>query len=430
MGPLISRADIGLALADARDRTLAAYDHQPDEKLVVPLLPVINPPLWELGHIAWFEERWCLRRQIDGNPVPPLRLDADALYDSNAIPHAIRWSLPLPDRSGTRAYLDAVRAATLKALKHCDEAALDYFRLALLHEDMHGEALLMTLQTLAYPAPSLQPPPAEATPRAAWSGDAVFDGGEFSMGASRTSGDFVFDNERWSHPVRVAPFRMARRCTSNGEFLAFIADGGYRCRECWDEAGWLWRSNNAAEHPLYWRRAADGWQQRRFDRWERLVEEQTLSCINAHEAEAWCRWAGRRLPSEAEWEYACRAGQPEGSDAAPWGCRPPSPAEANLDGRWLAPIAVAALPDGATPAGLLQMLGNVWEWTSTDFAPYPGFVAGPYLEYSTPWFHGHRVLRGGSFATRSRLVHSRWRNFYPPDRRDVFAGFRSCAANA
>lgn len=430
MGPLISRADIGQALADARARTLAAYGHLPDERLAVPLLPVINPPLWELGHIAWFEERWCLRRQADGSWGPSLRQDADALYDSTAIPHAARWSLPLPDRCGTRAYMDAVRDATLKALQHCDEAALDTFRLALFHEDMHDEALLMTLQTLAYPAPSSQLPPAEEPPYSALSGDAVFDGGEFSMGASRSSGDFIFDNERWSHPVCIEPFRMARRCVSNGEFLAFVEDGGYRRRACWDEAGWSWRSKSAAEHPLYWRRATDGWELRRFDRWERLVDEQTLSCISAHEADAWCRWAGRRLPSEAEWEFACRAGLPEGVDAAPWGSRPPRRDEANLDGHWQAPLAAAALPGGATTAGLLQMLGNVWEWTSTDFAPYPGFVAGPYLEYSAPWFHSHRVLRGGSFATRSRLVHSRWRNFYLPDRRDVFAGFRSCAASA
>ncbi|MEK7737018.1 MAG: SUMF1/EgtB/PvdO family nonheme iron enzyme, partial [Pseudomonadota bacterium] len=249
-------------------------------------------------------------------------------------------------------------------------------------------------------------------------------------GASRDSKDFIFDNERWSHPVCIPPFRMARRCVSNGEFLAFVEDGGYGNRSCWDEAGWRWRSQNCAEHPLYWRRGAEGWQLRRFDRWERLVDEQALSCINAHEADAWCRWAGRRLPSEAEWEFACRAGLPAGADAAPWGSRSPHRAEANLDHHRQAPLAAAALPDGATPAGLLQMLGNVWEWTSTPFAPYPGFDAGPYLEYSAPWFHSHRVLRGGSFATRSRLVHSRLRNFYTPERRDVFAGFRSCAASA
>ncbi|MBI3524536.1 MAG: ergothioneine biosynthesis protein EgtB [Betaproteobacteria bacterium] len=434
MGLPISRTGIGKALADARERTLAAYRHLPDERLSVPFLSVINPPLWELGHIAWFEERWCLRRRADGHWGPSLRQDADALYDSAAIPHAARWSLPLPDRCGTLEYMAAVRDATLKALEHCDEAALDFFRLALFHEDMHDEALWMTLQTLAYPVPLRQAPPLDAPPCSTWSGDAVFDGGEFLMGASRDSAAFVFDNERWRHPVRIEPFRMARRCVSNGEFLAFVEDGGYQRRSCWDEAGWTWRSENAAEHPLYWRRVADGWQQRRFDRWTPLAGQQTLVCVSAYEADAWCRWAGRRLPSEGEWEFACRADLPQGADHdddhAPWGSRPPRHTEANLDDHWGAPLDVAALPDGATPAGLLQMLGNVWEWTATAFAPYPGFVAGPYMEYSAPWFHSHRVLRGGSFATRSRLVHSRWRNFYQPDRRDAFAGFRSCALSA
>jgi iron(II)-dependent oxidoreductase len=288
---------------------------------------------------------------------------------------------------------------------------------------MHGEALLMTLQTLGLPAPAPYRDPAAPPPRAPLAKREVgLPGGEFEMG-SRLGRGFVFDNESQPHVVRVAPFALAARAVTAGEFAAFVAAGGYARREWWSDEGWAWRTRASAEAPLHWRRDGGQWHVRRFDRWEPLDTDAAMVHVCAFEAEAFCAYAGGRLPTEAEWEYAARFGVP-GDDRYPWGDATPAAGGVNWNGVYRAPVAADALPAGDTPAGLRQMIGNVWEWTAAPFAPYPGFAPGPYKEYSEPWFHTHCVLRGGCFATRARLVHSRWRNFYTPDRRDVFAGFR------
>jgi iron(II)-dependent oxidoreductase len=246
-------------------------------------------------------------------------------------------------------------------------------------------------------------------------------GGTWALGARRDGPAFVFDNEQWAHEVSLAPFRIARAPVTQAEFRAFVEDGGYARRELWTEAGWDWRARAGARHPLHWRREEDGsWSRRRYDRWVELEDHLPVHFVNAHEAEAWCRWAGRRLPTEVEWECAA------GPARFPWGDSPPTAAQAQLDLRSHEPCEVGAHPEGDSPHGLRQMTGNVWEWTATDFCPYPGFAPGPYREYSEPWFGNHRVLRGGAFATRSRLLRNTWRNFYTPDRRDVLAGFRTC----
>jgi iron(II)-dependent oxidoreductase len=244
----------------------------------------------------------------------------------------------------------------------------------------------------------------------------------------------VFDNEKWSHPVPIRPFDIARAPVTQGQFADFVDDGGYRRPGSWDAEGWRWREANDARHPVYWRRASGGgWDRRDFDRWVPLEPHRPVRHVCWYEADAYCRWAGRRLPSEAEWEAAATTRPaPEGcglsSDKTrfPWGQGPPSPSLANLDG--LAPGCrdVGALPLGDSALGCRQMIGNVWEWTRSDFLPYPGFVVDPYKEYSEPWFGTHKVLRGGCWATRSRLIRATWRNFYRPDRRDVVAGFRTC----
>ena len=227
----------------------------------------------------------------------------------------------------------------------------------------------------------------------------------------------------------MAPFRMSATAVSNAEFRAFVDAGGYQDREAWSDIGWAWREAVGADHPIYWRRAADGtWNVRRYDREVPLDPHAALIHVNWHEASAYCDWAGRRLPTEPEWELAAAGGlNGEAKRRFPWGDEPPTPERANLDFRGRGTIDVRALPDGDSPYGVRQMIGQAWEWTSTDFAPYPGFVIDPYKEYSEPWFYNHKVLRGGAWSTRSRLIRNTWRNFYTPDRRDVMCGFRTCA---
>ena len=382
MGGLYEGDDLASALADARERTLAIYAHLDLARLEVPRLAIVNPPVWELAHIAWFQERWC-QRYVEGRALRPSRLEgADRLFDSSAVAHATRWSLDYPPLIILQAYLRETLEATLERLAHATPEERYFFELALLHEDMHGEALLMTLQTLALPAPGI----ALVSPRAEPAHDIAFGGGTFLMGSPREAGRFVFDNEKWAHEVAVEPFAMASAPVTAGEFAAFVEEGGYRQRGLWSEAGWAWRSAAAREAPLYWRREGTGWSVRRFDHWQALQGDEAMRHVTLHEAQAYCRWTHRRLPTEAEWEFA-------------------------------------ATREG--PLGPRQM-GAVWEWTASPFDPYPGFSADPYAEYSQPWFHTHYVLRGASFATRCRLAHPRFRNFYLPERGDVFAGMRTC----
>ena len=417
--------------SDARARTLALAAALAPDQLLGPRLAIVNPPLWELGHVAWFQERWVLRHAAG---MPPLRRDGDALYDSTAIPHDTRWSLPLPGLEETVGYLREVEARVLALLGRV--SADPYFvRLAVFHEDMHFEAMAFTRQTLGY-APAPAPPAAEEPPVAGEDlpGDVEVPGGTFRLGAEHGDG-FVFDNEKWAHPVELAPFRIARAPVTQAHLAEFVDDGGYRRRELWSPAGWQWREAVGADHPVYWERAGGtGWRRRELDRWVPLEPHIPAVHVSWYEADAWCRWAGRRLPTEAEWEAAaaCEPG-PDGRLAPrkrrfPWGDAPPAPDRANLGARGPRPAAVGAFPAGESAFGCRQLIGNVWEWTASDFLPYPGFVPDPYREYSQPWFGTHKVLRGGSFATPARLLRNTWRNFYTPDRRDPWAGFRTCAA--
>jgi iron(II)-dependent oxidoreductase len=309
--------------------------------------------------------------------------------------------------------------------------------LALFHEDMHDEAFTYTRQTLGYPPPCL-PVTADQTPPGDGSqgdlpGDVSIPGGTFTLGAL-SSEPYVFDNEKWSHPVPIGPFDIARAPVTQEQFAAFVEEGGYRRQEFWDAEGWRWREANDARCPVYWRRASgSGWERRDFDRWVPLETHRPVLHVCWYEADAYCRWAGRRLPSEAEWEAAAttrpaRDGRGLSPDKTrfPWGDDRPSLAHANLDSLASGCRDVGALPLGDSAFGCRQMIGNVWEWTQSDFQPYPGFVLDPYKEYSAPWFGTHKVLRGGCWATRSRLIRATWRNFYRPDRRDVLVGFRTC----
>ncbi|HET9579947.1 MAG TPA: selenoneine synthase SenA [Usitatibacter sp.] len=417
---------LAAALQDARRRTLGIYSHLDLAKATVPCIAIVNPPVWELSHIAWFQEYWCLRYDRDAERVvkPPLLPAADDLFDSRSVAHDLRWTLPYPPLETLRAYMADTLDATLAALAATPEDQRYFFRLALLHEDMHGEALLMTLQTMGWPLPPLgaQSPP---TASGRITRDVRFSGGEFEQGATGRERAFVFDNEKWAHTVQVAPFAMAESPVTQREYAQFVDDGGYAQTQFWTAEGWRWRESMRLEAPRHWCLEGSRWLARHFSHWAPIDPTAPMMQVSLHEAHAFCRWARRRLPTEAEWEFAARNGgrddrYPWGDDPHPGGC---------LDFRFSGPSA-AVMDPGYSASGLRQMIGGVWEWTSTPFSPYPGFQPDPYREYSEPWFHSHHVLRGGSFATRARLVHNRFRNFYLPDRTDVFAGFRTCALDA
>lgn len=352
-------------LVAARARSTQVTADLDGERLLGPKLAIVNPPLWEIGHLAWFQEYWCLRRLPSGKFADSMLANADALYDSAKVAHDTRWHLRLPDLKATRAYLAEVLERVLARIEREPENAdLAYFvRLATFHEDMHAEAFHYTRQTLGYP--DISAPDGERDNEIDRR-DIELPGGRFQLGAKPGNG-FVFDNEKWAHEVDIAPFRISRSVVSNAEFLLYVENGG--------------------RPPRYWKKENGAWLQRRFDRWLPPAPEEAVRHVDWNEAQAYCRWAGRRLPSEAEWEYAA----------------------------------------GEGAFGFAGTAGRVWEWTASTFAPYPGFEIDPYKEYSEPWFGTHKVLRGGSFSTPQRLLRNTFRNFYTPDRGDVFAGLRTCA---
>jgi iron(II)-dependent oxidoreductase len=416
-------------LRDARARTLALVADLNASQLIGPRMSIVNPPLWEIGHLAWFQERWCLRHAGDSKPLRPSILPhADRLYDSSAVAHDSRWDLPLPTLDHTLAYMDAVLGRVAERLDTAATPSLAYFaQLCALHEEMHGEALTYTRQTLAYPAPACADAAGRAPADERAAGDAEVPGGRFVLGATPDSG-FVFDNEKWAHEVVVAPFQIARACVTDRELEAFVEDGGYEHQALWSPEGWTWLTAHAVSHPAYWRKDSGSWYRRRYDQWQSLARDAAAMHVNWYEASAYCTWAGRRLPTEREWEYAAAA-SPHRADKRryAWGDGEPEPRHANLYGQSDGPAPVGAYAEGDSAWGCRQMIGNVWEWTADAFEPYPGFAADPYREYSQPWFGTHKVLRGGCFATRATLIRNTWRNFYTPDRRDVYAGFRTCA---
>jgi ergothioneine biosynthesis protein EgtB len=379
-------------LADTRHHTLstfAAYERAlgPGD-VAVPFSPQLNPPRWELGHIGWFQEWWLRRnpqrmRGAAADPEvvrpPPHRTGADSWFDSSRVPHLDRWQLPLPSADALRDDLARGLEDSLALLRDCwaDDDALYFFRLSLFHEDMHHEAALYMAQHLGVPVSGWAP---RAHARAS---EIVIDGGAHPMGAGVAG--FAFDNELGAHTVHLGAFTIDSAPVSWARYLAFVAAGGYQHREFWSPDGWAWLQSQQLQAPRYLRPAGSTWQRLTFGSWQELDPTLPAMNISGHEAQAYCAWAGLRLPIEAEWERAAE----QARDAFEW--------------------------------------GQVWEWTASDFIPYPGFSAHPYRDYSAPWFHSRRVLRGGSFATHMRMKHPRYRNFFPPDRNDVHAGFRTCA---
>jgi iron(II)-dependent oxidoreductase len=250
------------------------------------------------------------------------------------------------------------------------------------------------------------------------------------MGTSTEA--WALDNERPAHEVEVAAFHVDTTPVTNGAFAEFIADGGYDRRQWWSEAGWAHRQSAGLEAPLYWIRdggAGHGgqWLRRRFGVVEPCPPDEPVVHVGYYEAEAYAAWAGRRLPTEAEWEKAARYDPASGrSRRYPWGDEDPQSQHANLGQRYLQPTPAGSYPEGAAPSGARQLIGDVWEWTSSDFLPYPGFVAWPYKEYSEVFFGSeYKVLRGGSFAVDPVACRGTFRNWDYPIRRQIFSGFRT-----
>ena len=397
---------LSLALMDARNHTLHLFGQYQNAletvNFVVPQIATINPPLWELGHLGWFQEWWIgrnMQRALGTRCEPAharlasIEPNADQWWDPANVPHSTRWALGLPDAGHVRAYLLDTLESTLDLLaKTSDEDdALYFYRLCLFHEDMHSEAMIYTAQTLGMPLDkSLQaaftPAPVGVRepmliPACVW-----------QMGSSRSAG-FAFDNEKPQHSIAVPEFEIDAQPVTWAQFVEFVDDGGYDREELWRPEGWQWlqglEKGEGRRGPRYVDQigvASGAVMQTRFGQPRRMLGNQPAMHMTWHEADAWCRWAGRRLPAEVEWEIAAHTAARRGF-------------------RW----------------------GDVWEWMGSSFRPYPGFAADPYLDYSQPWFGSHKVLRGASFATRARMKNPKYRNFYHPERDDIFCGFRSCA---
>jgi len=422
---------LAIELCDTRSRTRRLTEDLSTAQLMGPMLPIVNPILWEIGHVGWFHEYWTLRH-VHGNA--PLIECADLLWNSSTVPHATRWDLNLPDREAIFAFLAEVLDRQCDRLGGgVDSSARYFYELATRHEDMHVEALTYTRQTHGYSQPSGLGEPVGCNGRA-WPGDVEVPGGRWRLGSTPADG-FVFDNEKWAHDIEFAAFGIAKAPVTNAEFAAFVDDGGYKYRQFWSDDGWAWREREAVQRPVYWLSKNDGvWTWRRYDRIEELSPHAPVVFVNWYEAEAWCRWAKRRLPTEAEWEAAA-VGEPAGDGTRlaaikrrwPWGNEAPLRTRANLDFAFDGPLDVASCAVGDSAFGCRQMIGNVWEWTASDFVPFPGFSPDPYEDYSLPWFNTRKVLRGGSWAASARLARPRYRNFFTPERNDVIAGFRTCA---
>ena len=411
---------------ELRSRTLWMIADLSDADLYCKELQATNPFLWEIGHVGWFHERFLLRAAEE----PSLRADADELFDSMEVEHDSRWMLQMPTRADVLAYIADVHGV-LQAVLENEGAArsaedIALWQLCLFHEEMHVEAFLYMRQTLGYCAPpgiGCDPPGARG-PRA--EGDAVVPAGVYRIGAERDEA-FCFDNERWVHDVELDEFRIARALVTQTDFQQFVDAGGYADERLWTAEGREFRARAEAHHPRDWRKQDGGWERRCFNHWMPLDERLPMIGVSWFEAQAYCSWAGRRLPTEEEWEAAASFDPNGGRRRYPWGDEVPDENRAVLDALTEGVCDVQARTDGDSALGLRQLIGNVWEWTDSDFVPYAGFSPATYEAYSKPWFGTRKVLRGGAWSTSSKLARNTHRNFFQAWRRDVPSGFRSCA---
>ncbi|MBD3639608.1 MAG: ergothioneine biosynthesis protein EgtB [Marinobacter sp.] len=441
------RANLLAELEQARARTEQLICTLTAEQLDVPYHPGVNPPLWEMGHSAFFYEVFVFNLLDDTPSYDP---SMDDLWDSFHVDHRDRWRSDLfPGRDKTLAYFRTIydRIAERIQSKPLTDEDLYLYRYAIFHQNMHIESLIWCRQTVAYPAPpdyiGDRPAPSEPV-----SGDVEVPAGRWLIGMPGESEafareDFAFDNEKPRFEVELDAFRISRTLVSNREFQAFVDDGGYQRRELWSFGGrkWLETEQDVSlvhgldeplmrppRHPLYWRWHENHWEERLFNQWQPLNPDAPVTHVTYWEAEAWCNWAGRRLPTEYEWEVAALANRPgEDFRRLPWRNEAPTPERADMDGRNQARNPVWDYPAGESPFGCRQMVGSVWEWTSDQFLPYDGFKVDMYPFMSTLQFGDHKVTRGGSCATSSNLIRGTYRQAYLPLRNDAYTGFRSCA---
>jgi iron(II)-dependent oxidoreductase len=405
-----TKQELAAALKRARETTLRLVEAVADEKLVAQVSPIMSPLVWDLAHIGWFEELWLIRRITASEPSLERFHD---LYDAFRHPRGQRSKLPILTPPEARAYLESVRRHTLRVLEGVQLDDFDpllgggyVYRLVLQHELQHQETMLQTLQLsgVAYATPPHDE--LQATPRPE---DVLVPAGPFTLG---TNERLAYDNEQPAHAVELPAFSIERHPVTNERFVEFVEDGGYRKRRYWSDDGWEWLRRERVEAPLYWQRARGNWDRRRFGRWEPVPPAEPVQHISFYEAEAVAAWAGKRLPTEAEWEKAAQGADSDG--------------DANLGPESFGPLPVARR--AASWVGCVCMLGDVWEWTSSAFTGYPGFRAFPYAEYSEVFFGDeYRVLRGGSWATDPLVARVTFRNWDYPQRRQLFSGVRLAA---
>lgn len=435
-------------LEAARTRSAALLDPLDEEVLERQHSSLMSPLVWDMAHVANYEELWLLRA-LGANPV---RSDLDNVYDAFRHPRASRASLDLLGPEDARSYRDAVRSRALDVLDAVDPDQVAattgrppadssarrrelltrgfVYGMVVQHEHQHVETMLATLQLAGQipPVAGSDPAPLRGG-RATGPEEVLVAGGSFVMGTDTEP--WAYDNERPAHTVELAPFWIDTSPVSNGRYLAFVDAGGYEEPRWWSPEGWRWREEAHLQHPGTWRRDGDGsWWRTSFGQLVPLELECPVQHVCWHEAEAFARFAGGRLPTEAEWEMAATWSPDGRKQRYPWGDVEPTPDLANLGAQLLGPVPAGTRPAGVSPWGCQQMIGDVWEWTSSRFSPYPGFASFPYREYSEV-FYGpdYRVLRGGSWATHAGAARGTFRNWDFPIRRQIFAGFR-CARDA
>lgn len=423
------REAIADELLAARARTTRLTDCVDDHDLTAQHSPLMSPLVWDLAHIGNQEELWLLRN-VGGRE--PMRPEIDPLYDAFEHPRAERPSLPLLPPAEARAYAGEVRGRVLDLLAATPLEGAPLLELGFAfgmiaqHEQQHDETMLITHQLRrGEPALAAPPPPPAPADTVTLPAEVLVPGGPFTMGTDTEP--WALDNERPAHRVELPAFWLDTTPVSNAAYQEFVADGGYRNPRWWTAEGWAHRQQADLTAPLFWRHEGGQWLRRRFGVTEPVPPAEPVLHVSWYEADAYARWAGRRLPTEAEWEKAARHDPATGrSRRYPWGDDEPAAEHANLGQRHLRPAPVGSYPAGQAPCGARQLIGDVWEWTASDFTGYPGFRAWPYREYSEVFFgSAHKVLRGGCFAVAPVACRGTFRNWDYPVRRQIFAGFRT-----